>query len=201
MTNVSLEKLVKRGALWRGRQGVAAVESVEPTGWESLDALIGGWPRGALTELLSNRHSGLPLLMPALSGLSRTERWLLWTAPPHLPYAPALAARGVQMERVLVIREASHAQRLWAAEQAMRSSACAAVMAWFEHLETAPLRRLQLAAEQGGCLGILFRPISAIRQNSPAALRLRIVPTAAGLDVEVLKRRGGWGGGHCLIRL
>ena len=35
MTNVSLEKLVKRGALWRGRQGVAAAESVEPTGWES----------------------------------------------------------------------------------------------------------------------------------------------------------------------
>jgi len=201
MTNVSLEKLVKRGALWRGRQGVAAVETVEPTGWESLDALIGGWPRGALTELLSNRHSGLPLLIPALSGLSRTERWLLWTAPPHLPYAPALAARGVLMEKVLVIREASRAQRLWAAEQAMRSGACAAVMAWFEHLETAPLRRLQLAAEQGGCLGILFRPTSAIRQSSPAALRLRVTPTTSGFDVGVLKRRGGWGGGRCLIRL
>ena len=70
MTNLSLEKLMKRGALWRGRQNVTAVETVEPTGWESLDDLIGGWPRGALTELLSNRYSGLPLLMPALAALS-----------------------------------------------------------------------------------------------------------------------------------
>jgi len=200
MANVSLEKLMQHGTLWRGRQGIATAETVEPTGWESLDALIGGWPRGALTELLSNRHSGLPLLMPALAGLSRTERWLLWIMPPHLLYAPALAARGVRMERVLVIREASLAQRLWAAEQAMRSGACSAVIAWFEHLETAPLRRLQLAAEQGGCLGILFRPASAIRQNSPAALRLRVAPATPGFDVEVLKRRGGWGGGRCLIR-
>ena len=83
----------------------------------------------------------------------------------------------------------------------MRSSACAAVMAWFEHLETPPLRRLQLAAERGGCLGILFRPAGATRQSSPAALRLRVTPTTSGLDVEVLKRRGGWGGGRCLVRL
>ena len=83
----------------------------------------------------------------------------------------------------------------------MRSGACTAVMAWFEHLEVAPLRRLQLAAEQGGCLGVLFRPENATRQSSPAALRLRVAPTASGFEVEVLKRRGGWGGGRCLVRL
>ncbi|MCP3869678.1 MAG: translesion DNA synthesis-associated protein ImuA [Gammaproteobacteria bacterium] len=201
MADINLEKLVTRGTLWRGRQDVSPAETVEPTGWEPLDALIGGWPRGALTELLSNRYSGLPLLIPALAGLSDTDRWLVWTAPPHLPYAPALAARGVQMEKVLVIRQASLSQRLWVTEQALRSGDCAAVLAWFEHLEIAPLRRLQLAAEQGGGIGVLFRPTDATRQSSPARLRLRVIPTTSGFDLEVLKRHGGWGGGRCSVRL
>jgi hypothetical protein len=50
---------------------------------------------------------------------------------------------------------------------------------------------LQLAAEAGATLGFLFqrRPIA----GSPAALRLSV--SAAGpkaVDVDILKRRGGW---------
>jgi len=201
MSETGLERLMRHGALWRGRGSVPAAASVEPTGWERLDDMIGGWPRGALTELLSSRDCGLPLLMPALAKLSEQQRWLVWIAPPHLPYAPALAAQGIRMENVLVIDEASPSQRLWAAEQALRSGTCAAVMAWFESLEIAPLRRLQLAAERGGCVGVLFRPLHAIRQSSPATLRLQVAPAASGFEVEVLKCRGGWGSGRCSIQL
>ena len=56
------------------------------------------------------------------------------------------------------------------------------------------MRRLQLAAEAGGSLGILYRPAEAVREHSPAALRLRLAPTRAGLTVEIHKCRGGRAG-------
>ena len=54
------------------------------------------------------------------------------------------------------------------------------------------LRRLQLAAETGNALAVLYRPRRAADTASPAALRLELEPTATGLHIRVLKRRGGW---------
>jgi hypothetical protein len=53
------------------------------------------------------------------------------------------------------------------------------------------LRRLQLAAEDQGCWVLLFRPASASRQRSPAALRIRLSQTQAATRVEIFKCRGG----------
>jgi len=198
----NLEKLLDDGALWRGRQARVQTGSVEPSGWSLLDdAIGGGWPRAALTEILSAGHQGLSLLFPLLARLSAQPRWLAWIAPPWLPYAPALAAQGVDLQRLLLVQDIPPHQHLWAAEQAMKSGACSVVLAWPERLETGQVRRLQLAAEQGGCTGILFRRLRDSGQSSPAVLRLRLSPSPLGLDVEVLKRRGGWGGGCCTIRL
>jgi hypothetical protein len=58
-------------------------------------------------------------------------------------------------------------------------------------LDDRALRRLKLAAEEGGSLGVLFRPLRCARDPSPAALRLALEPCAGGgLDVVVLKGRG-----------
>ena len=46
----------------------------------------------------------------------------------------------------------------WAMDQALRSPAAAAVLAWTGRLDDRTFRRWQLAAEQGGCLGLLLRP-------------------------------------------
>jgi len=92
-------------------------------------------------------------------------------------------------------------QCLWAAEQALKSGGCGAVLAWPQQVQTVQLRRLQLAAERGNCPAILFRPPRAARQGSPAALRLRVWPAPLGLEVEVLKRRGGWSGDQCIVPL
>ena len=202
MTTGNLEKLLDDGALWRGRQGGAQAGSVEPSGWSLLDdACGGGWPGAGLTEILSAGHQGLPLLLPLLARLSEQPRWLAWIAPPWLPYAPALAAQGISMQRLLLVQDIPPQQHLWAAEQAMKSGSCSVVMLWPERLQTAQVRRLQLAAEQGDCIGVLFRSLRDSGQSSPAALRLRLGPSPLGLDVEVLKRRGGWAGGCCTIRL
>ncbi|MCB1788471.1 MAG: translesion DNA synthesis-associated protein ImuA [Chromatiaceae bacterium] len=205
MQVIDLEELKSRGVLWQGQRGTLAPERVLATGWGVLDELLGGgWPRAALIEVLSEAHQGLALWLPLLARLSADPRWLVWVAPPYLPYAPALAARGVRVERVLLVRDVASPQALWAVEQALKSGACGLVLAWPESLpgaslQTAQLRRLQLAAEQGDCPGVLFRPLRAAAQGSPATLRLRLRPAPLGLEVEILKRRGGWGGTSCIV--
>jgi cell division inhibitor SulA/protein ImuA len=79
---------------------------------------------------------------------------------------------------------------LWAAEQALGSAACGGVLAWPREIGFAQLRRLQLAAEGGRCLAVLFRPTEAAREPSPAVLRIGLATAAGGLALSLLKRRG-----------
>ena len=200
MNVVNLEVLKRNGALWQGRRNPLAPERALGTGWPVLDEMLGGgWPRAALTEILGEAHQGLPLLLPLLARLSQGPRWLVWVSPPYLPYAPALAARGICLERLLLVRDVASAQALWAAEQALRSGVCATVLMWPGQLTGAQLRRLQLAAEQGDCSGVLFRPLRAAKVASPATVRLRVRPAPLGLEAELLRRRGAWGGARCIV--
>ena len=199
-----LDALLRRGRLWQAgrgaRQGVAAI----PTGFAELDACLpgGGWPAAALTELLIDQHGRgeLALLLPALvrlcegAGSSGSTRWVCWIAPPFIPYAPALAAHGLSPERMLVVhppRRQNSTQAavepLWAAEQALRSGQCCAVLTWAQVIDDRGLRRLQLAAEASDAWAVLFRPAQLHRQASPAALRLQL--DQHGLSI--LKCRGG----------
>ncbi len=194
-----IDRLLRQGLLWRGDAPARVREAVVSSGFARLDeAMGGGWPRGALTEILST-GPGLSLLLPALANLSRGKHWLAWVNAPWLPYAPALSARGLDVSRVLLIRGRDDAQALWAAEQALRSGNCVAVMLWPKRISITRARRLQLAAEEGDCLGLLFRSPGAAAQSSMAALRLEVKPHQAGLEVKVLKRPAGWGGGRLVL--
>lgn len=193
--NTALDALLQHPGIWRGDQRAQSSENALPTGYAELDELLpgGGWPRGALTEILSAQEGigELRLLLPALSRASAQNGWLAWVAPPHVPYAPALAAAGVDLKRLLVTQPQSSADAWWTAEQALRSGACSAVLAWLRAPDERRMRRLQLAAESGHAWGVLFRPARAEQERSPAALRLRLEATADGLAVHVIKRRGG----------
>ena len=193
---MNLDALIQQRAdLWRGRVPHPPEARGVSTGFTELDReLVGGWPRGALTEILSPHQGGeaLNLVMPALVRLSRELRWIAWVAPPYLPYAPGLAGRGVELSRLLVITPEDERLQLWGLEQALRSGACSAALAWPGQIGTAALRRLQLAAEVGNALAFLFRPEQAAPQSSPAALRLHLRYLAEGMAVDILKRRGGW---------
>jgi hypothetical protein len=193
---MQLEQILQRRPdLWRGNSIPAAAPAGEPTGFAALDTLLpwGGWPPGALSELLCPQTGGaFPLVLPALVGLSREPRWLLLVDPPLLPYAPALAAAGVDLGRLLVATAGNAAA--WTAEQGLRSGACSAVLLWGGRWQGAGLRRLQLAAETGGARAMLFRGPGAARDHSPAALRLLVEPLPTGLGIRVLKQRGGRAG-------
>lgn len=193
----ALEVLLGRPDLWLGGgKDAGAGRPVLPTGFAALDALLpgGGWPAGAVTEILlpGEGIGEMRLLLPSLAG-SGDGRLLAWIDPPYLPYAPALSAGGVRLSRLLVAYTGTNRDRLWAAEQALRSGACGAVLAWPGECDDRSLRRLALAAEKGGCLAVLFRPDLCAARPSAAALRLRLAPSLRGVAVEVLKGRSGAG--------
>jgi cell division inhibitor SulA/protein ImuA len=164
------------------------------TGFAALDAALpgGGWPVGALTEILAKEQGigELRLLMPALAQLGRNERRQAWIAPPYTPYPPALITAGINLSYTLFVRPSDIAQTLWATEQMLRSGACSAVLAWSETNDFRALRRLQLAAECGACWGVLFRAAYCADHPSPAALRLRLHVCDDALEVHIHKARG-----------
>jgi cell division inhibitor SulA/protein ImuA len=189
---MKLEEVLQRADVWRG--SFAPPQATVPSGWPRLDAALGGgWPLGALSEILLSRAGAgeLSLLLPALA---RRRNWLVFITPPYLPQAMALARAGVDPGRVLLVQPQGAGEALWAASQALRSGACGAVLLWAERLDDKDLRRLQLAAEHGGGLGFLFRGIAHAREGSPAGLRLRLQAVEGCprcLEVCLLKRRGG----------
>jgi len=189
--------LLQHPALWRGSDVARSGVPGAPSGFATLDAELpgGGWPAGVLTEILPS-HEGigeLRLLGPALAQLSLEGKTIAWIAPPHTPYAPALAAANIALPRLLIVRTRNDRDALWATEQALRAKACGAVLLWCpmsKAADYAALRRLQIAAEGNRGPAFVFRPAQAADSASPAALRLRLDSMDGGLAVHILKRRG-----------
>lgn len=165
-----------------------------PSGHAGLDRELpgGGWPAGVLTEILCASHGigELQLVLPALATLSRAHGRIAWLAPPHLPYAPALAAAGLRLEFLTVVRAPGRRDTLWAAEQVLRAGACRALLMWLPRAGYGELRRLALAAETGTAVLVLFRPPQVALESSPAPLRLALAPQGEQLVVRIFKRRG-----------
>ncbi len=193
--NASLDLVLQHPGIWRGDQLAQTDEETLSTGFTELDEQLpgGGWARGALTEILLEREGigELRLLLPALARVSAQSTWQAWVSPPHIPYAPALSVAGINLKQLLVAKPQTPVDAWWTAEQALRSGACSAVLAWLSTPDEKRMRRLQLGAETGKAWGVLFRSASAAQERSTAALRLRLEATANGLAVHILKRRGG----------
>jgi len=189
--------------VWRGhqvRQDIPALSS----GHAKLDRLLPGhgWPLGALTELLSEAPGTgeFSLLLPALAGITSKGGWVVLLDPPWVPYPPAMFGHGVALERIMLIRTHTPRESLWACEQALRGVRGGAVLAWQEDPGFARLRRLQLAAKAGHKAAFLFRPVTARRQASPAALRVQLKAHEADISISILKCRGKRTGGPVKIR-
>lgn len=197
--NTALDIVLKHPSVWRGRRHTWTDENCVTSGYAELDAQLpgGGWPRGALTEIMLPQPGigELRLILPALRELSHDKKWIALIAPPYLPYAPAWQAMGLDLSRLLWIHPRDNLDQLWATEQALQSGTCGAVLSWqHETPGFERLRRLQLAAESSACWGVLFRPLADADEASPAAVRVRLTAKERALDVHFVKRRGAWGG-------
>lgn len=183
--------------LWRGSRMPGGDWRTLPTGFAELDRQLpgGGWPLGAVVELLVNTQGigELRLLLPAIRGLSLSGNHVLLIDPPYVPNAVALQQAGIELDRLLVLRTASERDALWSAEQALRNPACGAVLIWMRkssrRLGDDKVRRLQVAAQEGQSVLFLYR--AAVKHASQwAALRLELLPSAEGIGISVLKAAG-----------
>jgi protein ImuA len=133
------------------------------TGLPMLDALPpgGAFARGAVHEVLSEpgraRPSYFALLLAKSAAQASPGGAVVWSDPRGELYPPALAAAGVPLERLFLLRPKNADDEVWAVTECLRSRGVAATVAALERLTDIQARRLQLAAERGGGVGLLLR--------------------------------------------
>ncbi len=91
-------------------------------------------------------------------------------------HAQAAVPFAVDLSRTVFVRPEQPQDALWSLEQALRTPGIGAVVCDVEKLSSQACRRLQLAAEIGGGLGILLRPAQARGQPSFAEYRFLVQP-------------------------
>ena len=174
------------------------------TGLAALDALAPGeaFALGAVHELLSEPNAGSPLFVAMLLARAATcdanARAVIWCDPREEIYPPALAAHGVPLERLFLLRPRDPRRELmWAVAECLRCKGVGAVVAApptpMSRLEA---RRLQLAAERGGGAGVLLRPAGRASAEYAAATRWLVRPapgerTVQRWRVELVHGHGG----------
>src|SRR5262249_55823997 len=89
-------------------------------------------------------------------------------------YPPAAANLGILLERTVVVQPRLGRDALWAMEQSLRSEAVSVALGWVQELQDRTARGLQLAAESGGGVGFLLRPLACRAEPSWAEVRLRV---------------------------
>ena len=157
--------------------------------------------RGGLVEWLSDvKGAGcLSLAILASQSAVRNDYWIFVDSQSQFHLA-GLAGLALDLQRLVLVRPTRSVDALWVVEQALRTRGIGAVVCEFDRLSTTSFRRLQLAAETGGTLGILLRPESAQHQPSWAEYRILVRPLATlgsshpwqprrRLQVELLRAR------------
>ena len=134
-SRMELDDLLRNASVWKGRSRyeLSHIKGLS-TGIEELDeALPGqGWPLGSVIEIIVERYGlgELTLLMPALVELTNQSKennrgWILWVAPPFIPYAPALTDHGLDLSNLLLVHPQNtagfdHHDALWAVEHSFK---------------------------------------------------------------------------------
>ncbi len=190
-----------------GSTGFAA--TVIPLGQPAIDAALpwGGLPLGTLHEVRGGLASGFTAFL-AGRFLNRPGA-LVWCADAALErchgrlYGPGLGRFGIDAARLLLVRCRGQREVLWAAHEALRSTAVTAVVMELEALDLLAGRRLQLAAEAGKTAGLLLRFGRADSGPSAAVTRWRAEPCVLDSrrcwSLDLWRVKGG-APGHWLVR-
>ncbi len=148
-------------------------------GLPGLERLLGeaGWPRGCLVEWLAEgRGTGSTGLALWASREAWRDNLLVVIDSQRELHATAAVPFAVDLSRAVFVRPKHPLDALWSLEQVLRTRGIGAVVCDVEKLSSQACRRLQLAAEIGGGLGILLRPAQARGQPSFAEYRFLVQP-------------------------
>ncbi|MGP1346840.1 MAG: ImuA family protein [Phycisphaerales bacterium] len=148
-----------------------------PTGWGSEAPRL---DRGAIHEW----YSPVPALtvLSALAAQAIAEPSagaIVWVGRSCWASLGSLRNPRV-LERSVFVDPPNDADRGWAIDQALRCAAVACVIADGRGIDMGLSRRLQLAAAEGGAIGLLARPPDEERALSAARTRWRVAPAPDG---------------------
>jgi protein ImuA len=186
-----------RGRLARIERGMGAAAFPPVPLCEAIDRHLpdGGLARGALHEVLA-ADPGAAIGFCALV-LGRLERPVLWIAPEADAAWPAgLHRLGLCASRLILARYRRPAEGLWAMEEALRSPGLGGAVLVAGRVDLIAARRLQLAAEATGNLGLLLRPAAEAAGPTSAVTRWHAasLPDPAAephWQLDLLRCRGG----------
>jgi len=178
-------------------------------GCAALDRCLpgGGVLPGTLIEWLAPcRGSGAALLaLLAARAVCRDGAALVVVDRDGQFYPPAAAALGIDLQRMILVRPNSPDEHRWALDQALRCQVVGAVWTAIDRLDARTFRRLQLAAEQSGTVGLLLRNAAVRGRPSWAEVQLLVQPRTASvgrrLYVEVVRARGAAAGRGVLLQI
>jgi protein ImuA len=191
-----------------GGSGTGRLQGAWPLGLTAIDAVLpgGGLPSAQLHEIVAadagaSATGFSTVLLARLTG----EGSIIWCRrDPGLHgiklYGSGIAAFGLDLHRLLLVRVRREIEVLWAMEEGLRSGSVSAVLGEAATVPPIALRRLQLAAETGGATGLLLRPPGAALAHWGTASRWRVasVPTTLPPRGSLSLPLGeGWGEGFC----
>lgn len=176
------------------------VTSVLPFGVAAVDARLpgGGLARGALHEIAGGGNGAIDGAAAALfaAGIAaRAGGQILWCFTRRDLFAPAIAQAGLKPDRVIFLEGGDEKTVLGCFEEGLRHGGLGAVVGELARLPMPISRRLQLAAEESGTLGIALRrwrrqtEASDFGQPTAATTRWRVsVMPSAPLPVPGVSR-------------
>jgi len=137
----------------------ARPRTVLPFGIKAIDQHLpeGGLALGALHEVAGGDHGAIDGAAAALftAGIAaRTRGQILWCVTRQDLFAPAIAQAGLLPDRVIYVDASDEPSVLACFEEALRHGGLGAVVAEVARLSMTASRRLQLAAEGSGAIGI-----------------------------------------------
>lgn len=131
--------------------GVASIDSHLPGGCVALGALheVAGGGNGAI--------DGAAASLFAAGIAARTQGKVLWCVTRQDLFAPAIAQVGLHPDRVIYVEAGDDKSLLACFEEGLRHVGLGAVVAEVARLSMTASRRLQLASEASGAMGIAIR--------------------------------------------
>jgi hypothetical protein len=149
------------------------------SGCPGLDRLLpgGGYEPGSLVEWFGSGSGGAAgslAMFSAIPAMREGKALVVIDWNSHF-YPPAAAALGIDLKRLIVVRPQSREDGWWSLDQALRCTAVGAVWSALpDEMDDRVARRLQLAAEAGGSLGLFVRNMRTRNQPSWADVQWQV---------------------------
>jgi hypothetical protein len=141
--------------------------------------------RGAVRSREQQQQKKTARTEPRPPGAPKTAGCVVWCDPRREIYPPALArSAGIALDRLFLLRPKTADEEIWALAECLGCRGVGVTVAQPPVLSRVAARRLQLAAERGGGVGVFMRPLGAASVHHAAATRWLVEPARGERTVQ-----------------